>query len=126
MTGARRGEVSPTVSPTDGLPDEHVHGDAHAVAAEASAYQRAARLFHAAGDPERLRLLVELTVGERCVTELAEVTAANMSTVSQRLRVLRDAGLVERRRHGKHLHYFLADDHVRDLVHNAVTHADEL
>ncbi len=110
----------------DGLPDEHVHGDARPVAASASAYESAARLFHAAGEPERLRLLVELTAGERCVTELAEVTGANMSTVSQRLRVLRDAGLVERRRHGKHLHYHLADEHVRDLVDSAVTHADEL
>lgn len=105
----------------------HRHDDATPRAElEDGALDRAAGLFRAAGDAERLRLLAELAHGERCVTELAELTRAGMSTVSQRLKVLRAEGLVARRRDGKHLHYRLADDHVADLIASAIDHADEL
>lgn len=90
-----------------------------------AAFEEAAGLFSAAGDVARLRLLAELSTGERCVTELAEQFGAGLSTVSQRLRVLRGEGLVARRRLGKHIFYSLADEHVADLVTNALAHATE-
>lgn len=90
-----------------------------------AAYARAAAIFRAAGDTERLRLLVRLAAGERCVTELAAEAGVGLSTVSQRLRVLRSAGLVSGRRDGKHVYYSLTDDHVAELVTNALAHADE-
>jgi ArsR family transcriptional regulator len=89
------------------------------------AYRRAAGFFRAAGDEERLRLLALLAAGEWCVTDLADVADAGMSTVSQRLRVLRSEGLVARRRDGKHIFYCLADDHVAGLIANALAHAGE-
>ena len=48
-----------------------------------------------------------------------------MSTVSQRLRLLRSEGLVRRRRDGRHIYYSLTDDHVAELVFNALEHAAE-
>lgn len=48
------------------------------------------------------------------------------STVSQRLKILRDEGLVYRKRDGNHLIYGLADRHVADLVQTALEHAFEL
>jgi DNA-binding transcriptional ArsR family regulator len=48
-----------------------------------------------------------------------------MSTISQRLRVLRAENVVSRRRQGKHILYGLVDRHVRNLVLNALAHADE-
>jgi ArsR family transcriptional regulator, lead/cadmium/zinc/bismuth-responsive transcriptional repressor len=89
------------------------------------AYHRAAGFFRAAGDEQRLRLLALLAAGEWCVTDLAEVAGAGMSTVSQRLRVLRSEGLVVGRREGKHVFYSLADDHVAELIANALEHAEE-
>jgi DNA-binding transcriptional ArsR family regulator len=48
-----------------------------------------------------------------------------MSTISQRLRVLRSENIVTRRRNGKHIVYGLVDSHVKNLVLNALAHADE-
>ncbi|MCS7023273.1 MAG: metalloregulator ArsR/SmtB family transcription factor [Bryobacteraceae bacterium] len=87
--------------------------------------ERAARLFRAIGDPARLRLLAYLAVREACVSELASAFGEQISTVSQRLRLLRAEKLVVRRRWGKHVNYGLADRHVAELVGNALEHVNE-
>ena len=91
-----------------------------------STVKRTAELFRAMSDGPRLRVLEMLSRGERCVTEIVQARGENFSTVSQRLRVLRDQGLVVRRRKGLHVFYALADRHVADLIHNALAHAAEL
>ena len=91
----------------------------------AAALARASRIFRALGEPSRLRLLALLARGESCVTEVAEAEREEISTISQRLRVLRNEGLVSRRRQGKHILYGLADQHVADLIFNALEHASE-
>jgi ArsR family transcriptional regulator, lead/cadmium/zinc/bismuth-responsive transcriptional repressor len=91
----------------------------------AGALERGSRLFKAIGDVPRLRLLSLLAQGEACVTELAESEGDSISTISQRLRVLRNENLVVRKRRGKHINYALADQHVMDLVFNALAHASE-
>ena len=73
-----------------------------------------------------MRLLELLIQGECCVSEMVETLGEKFSTVSQRLRLLRTEGLVARRREGTHLYYALADQHVIDLIHNALAHAVEL
>ena len=60
------------------------------------------------------------------MSELVDVLGEKFPTVSQRLRLLRNEGLVVRRRDGNHLHYALADRHVADLVKTALEHAAEL
>ena len=88
--------------------------------------ERAAALLKAVGDPGRLRLLERLARGgEHCVSELAESENEGMSTVSQRLRLLRAEQLVSRRREGKHVYYALTDAHVRELIFAALEHAAE-
>jgi DNA-binding transcriptional ArsR family regulator len=82
-------------------------------------------LFRAIGEPARLRLLSRLAQGEMCVTELAAQEKESVSTISQRLRVLRSEDLIVRRRRGKHINYGLADQHVMDLIFNALAHATE-
>jgi len=78
------------------------------------------------GDAPRLRILDLLSHGELCVTEIVEAVNDKLTTVSQRLRVLRGEGLIVRRRDGNHLYYSLADRHVAELVQNALAHAQEL
>jgi len=89
------------------------------------AVEQAAALFRALGDPARLALLDRLAGGEYCVTELADATSDNLSTISERLKILRTEGLVARRREGKHVFYALADAHVAALVRNAIEHVTE-
>lgn len=88
-------------------------------------YLRAASLFFALGDAARLRVLALLLGGERCVSDIATDLSEEMSTVSQRLRLLRFHGLVHRRRAGKHAFYGLADAHVAELVRGGLQHAAE-
>ena len=87
--------------------------------------ERAAGLFRAMGDAARLRILHLLLRGEVCAGEIVAALSEKFSTVSQRLRILRGEGLVNRRRDGSHIYYTLADDHVKDLVTNALAHASE-
>ena len=85
----------------------------------------ASRIFRAMGDPSRLRTLAILSQGEACVSEIAASTGEELSTISQRLRVLRSENLLVRRRQGKHILYSLADQHVSGLIFNALAHSTE-
>ncbi len=83
------------------------------------------RLLKGFADPTRLRLLWLLRDGEVCVHVLVEALAVSQSAVSHQLRLLRDARLVSARRSGRHVYYRLADEHVRGLLDNAVSHGGE-
>ena len=107
-------------------PDEHPQRDFGAPEASAASRDRAVGIFRALGDASRLRLLELLARSECCVTELVDALGEKFSTTSQRLRILRAAGLISRRREGTHIFYALADRHVADLIGNALAHADEL
>jgi DNA-binding transcriptional ArsR family regulator len=106
-------------------PDEHARRRARRKPVPEVAFERAASLFRAAAEVERLKLMDRLSDGEWCVTELAEAAGVGLSTVSQQLRMLRAERIVTRRRAGKHIYYSLADAHVSDLIHNVLEHASE-
>lgn len=101
------------------------HQDSSQFTIDEEACRQAADIFRALGDASRLRLLVMLQQGEMCVTDIAQQTSEQISTVSQRLRLLRGERLVFHRRDGKHVYYSLADEHVLQLVTNAMQHAAE-
>src|SRR5579871_4090966 len=106
-------------------PDEHGARAVWKPPVDDAALERASRLFRAIGEPARLRLLSKLAQGEMCVTELAASEGESLSTISQRLRVLRSENIIVRRRRGKHINYGLADQHVMEMVFNALGHATE-
>ncbi len=81
-------------------------------------------MLRAGGDPARMRILELLLCGECQVSEIAALTEAEMSTTSQRLKILLNENLVKRRREGRDMFYRLADDHVETLVRNVLEHAD--
>lgn len=103
--------------------DEHQHQLRDLNKISDQTLEKTARIFRALADPSRLRILTVLAEGSACVSELA--TEDQLSTVSQRLRTLRTENLVKRHREGKHLIYELADDHVLEMVENALRHAEE-
>jgi ArsR family transcriptional regulator len=109
-------------TPCDHDPHDHA---SHPPLVSDARRQRAVAMFRAAGDPARLLLLERMLPGEICVSELAACTGEGLSTVSQRLRVLLQAGLVERRRDHRHIYYRLSCDHVRELLTHALDHTDE-
>ena len=89
------------------------------------ACERAAAIFRALGDPQRLRMLILLEAAERCVSEICTMLDEPMPAVSQRLRLLKSERIVRSRREGKHVFYALADEHISRLVTNGVMHAME-
>lgn len=109
--------------PSDCAPDEHPPLPKPRY--DQAARERAVRLFKALGDEARLRTLEMLVGRDACVSELAEASGEQISTVSHRLRLLRSEGLVNRRREGRHIYYSLADKHVFELIQNALEHASE-
>ncbi len=93
---------------------------------ESAALERAAEILRAMGDAPRLRILDLLKNRELCVTEIVAAVGEKFTTVSQRLKLLRNERLIVRRRAGNHIYYRLADRHVVDLIMNALAHATEM
>lgn len=71
------------------------------------------KLFKALSDPTRLEILVRLSDGDLCVGALAYRLGVTHSAVSQHLRVLREAGLVDGQRRGPRVHYAVRREQVR-------------
>lgn len=59
--------------------------------------------MHALASPVRLRILDELSRGERCVCELQPLFPMNKSTLSRHVAALRNVGIVTERREGVRL-----------------------
>src|SRR5690348_9650559 len=58
-------------------------------------------VFGALADPTRRRILARLSTGEASVGEIAEPFAMSLPAISKHLRVLEDAGLLQRERDGR-------------------------
>jgi DNA-binding transcriptional ArsR family regulator len=84
----------------------------------------AVEVFKVLGDPTRVRLLDALTLGERCVRDLAALVGLTESAVSHQLRLLRGAHLVRVRRAGRSAFYRLDDHHVIGLLRDACKHVE--
>ena len=84
-----------------------------------------AELFKAFGDSTRIRILFALFEAEICVCDLAESLNMTQSAVSHQLRLLKQARLVNGRREGKQIIYYLADDHVRTIISMGMEHINE-
>ncbi|HZJ02483.1 MAG TPA: metalloregulator ArsR/SmtB family transcription factor [Thermoleophilia bacterium] len=76
-----------------------------------------ADVFKVLADPSRVLMLEALKEsGELCVLHLADAVSMSQSAVSHNLRLLRQAGLVTRRRDGRLVYYRPDDDHVTGLI----------
>lgn len=84
----------------------------------------AVEVFRMLADPTRVRILWVLLDTERSVNEIVEILGKPQSAVSQHLAKLRLARLVLPRKEGIQVFYRVANDHVRQLVADAVHHAE--
>lgn len=100
------------------------------VALPSEQVELAVEVFRMLAEGTRIRLLWVLTKGESSVNELAELVGKPGPAVSQHLAKLRMARLVRTRRVGNQVFYRLENDHianlVRDAVHNAEHAADSI
>lgn len=84
----------------------------------------AVEVFRMLADPTRVRILWLLLDTERPVNEIAQLLDKPQSAVSQHLAKLRLARLVLPRKHGAQVFYRVPNDHIRQLVADAVHHAE--
>ncbi|GAA0934737.1 metalloregulator ArsR/SmtB family transcription factor [Nonomuraea longicatena] len=84
----------------------------------------ASRVFALLSDPTRLHLLWLLSENEADVSHLAQASGAARPAVSQHLAKLRLANLVRSRKEGRRVVYSLRDGHLRNLVLEALSHAE--
>ncbi len=81
-------------------------------------------VFRMLADGTRVQLLWALVDRERSVTELAAQVEKPAPSVSQHLAKLRMARLVRTRREGTTIFYSLENEHIRQLVIDAVFNAE--
>lgn len=87
--------------------------------------QRVVMQLKGLADPTRLKILCLLGEGEVCVHDLVTALDISQSGVSHQLRALREANLVVGRKSGRHVYYRLTDEHVREMLRNALSHGAE-
>lgn len=77
-----------------------------------------ANIMRALGHPARLeilRILAKQPQGECCCADVTESLTLAQSTVSQHIKVLLDAGLIERKPHGTRNRYCVRKDRLDEL-----------
>ncbi len=84
-----------------------------------------AEFFHVFGDSTRIRILFCLLDGEMIAGDIAEALGMTASAVSHQLRILKTSRLVGNRRQGKEIVYFLADEHVKEILSVGIEHLRE-
>lgn len=95
-------------------------------ALDAAAAKSLAATLQALASPSRLLILDRLRRSSSTVGVLAESIGMEQPAVSQQLRILRNLGLVTGERAGRSIVYELYDDHVAELLDQAIYHAEHL
>lgn len=103
------------------------HSDPRLVArSDDDAYDRAAALGAALGDPRRLKLLHALTVGEDTAQRAALWAGLDQPYAERALAAMTLAGLVQRRDDPRGPSYAPRDGHLVVALHVALAHGREL
>lgn len=84
----------------------------------------AVQSFAMLADPTRVRMLWALREAQLDVASLAAAAGCRPTVASQHLSKLRFAGLVEGQRSGQRIIYRLRGGHVRELLNEALFHAE--
>ena len=103
-----------------------VNARTRAARLDLAAAKSVAETLQALATPSRLLILGRLREGPATVGQLATDIEMEQSAVSHQLRLLRHLGLVEGQRLGRSVIYTLYDDHVAQLLDEAVYHAEHV
>lgn len=104
----------------------HAEPDDHRVQTEDHLVELAVEVFAMFADATRLRIVLALRGGELPVNDIAQAVGKSPSAVSQHLAKLRMARLVSTRQDGTRVFYRLTNEHVRELVTDAIYQAEHI
>ena len=74
------------------------------------------------GDENRLKIIVYLLQGEKCVGDIQEAVQLSQSATSHQLRILRDANILKCKKVGNVIYYSIIDSHVNILIETLLEH----
>ncbi len=77
--------------------------------------KKAAAIFKAFCDENRLQILELLQDGEKCACRLLEELHITQPTLSHHMKLLSDAGIVNARKEGKWMHYSISKEGVEQV-----------
>jgi DNA-binding transcriptional ArsR family regulator len=81
-----------------------------------SASDPEALIFKSLSHPARLAILDALRGGEQCVCHLESALGMRQAYISQQLAVLKEAGIVQDRRDGWNIYYFVSRPEIYDVI----------
>lgn len=126
----RPSQIPPAVFPEEketpiSLPQETQAEEDATLTPTAEETRALADFYSLLSDPTRLKILLSLCEGERCVCDIADTCGMTKSAVSHQLALLRQGRFVTPRREGKNVYYALADHHVKGIIAYALQHLRE-
>jgi len=84
---------------------------------ENSIFQHAAEILKVVAHPTRLRIVAVLEEGEKTVGQIVALTGARQAVISQHLNLMRDKGVLARRRQGARVFYRIENENVISVLH---------
>ncbi|KXB07546.1 hypothetical protein AKJ54_00155 [candidate division MSBL1 archaeon SCGC-AAA382K21] len=72
------------------------------------------KFFKALGSETRLRIIKYLLENERCACEFESMVDRDQTTISRHLKVLTEAGILEKERDGKNVVYKIENEDLKD------------
>lgn len=78
--------------------------------------EQISQLLKAIDQPARINILLEIGTREACVCHLEAVLGYRQAYISQHLMALRDAGILNTRREGRYIFYYLANERMLELI----------
>ena len=73
-------------------------------------------IFKALADPTRLKILECIKNGEKCICEIIPDTGKSQPNVSQHLKVLKNAGIVDERKEGTKILIKISNPKIFDVI----------
>lgn len=80
--------------------------------------------FKALADEGRLKIVLLLMQGKKSVGDISKIIGLSQSATSHQLRILKDAKILKVEKCGNMCYYFIADDHVKQIIETSVMHLD--
>lgn len=82
------------------------------------------KIFKALGDKTRMRIVLMLRIRQLCVCEIQTIIGFSMSTISNHLKILKEANLIESEKRERYIYYQLNDSNKK--VQNILDSLKEL
>ncbi|MCD8502696.1 MAG: metalloregulator ArsR/SmtB family transcription factor [Bacillaceae bacterium] len=84
-----------------------------------------AEIFKALADETRVKIIYALSKSELCVCDVAAIIDGSTAIASHHLRTLKKHRLAKSRKQGKMVFYSIDDEHITELLLQAIAHKKE-